>query len=369
VHSPTKDTEAYRGSFPRTTPEVSEWHARSPEVEALEPDLPIVDAHHHLFGSSDDAIHYRLDDLRDDLATGHRVLGTVYIEAYESGWRTSGPESLRPVGEIEEILRLTASPIRSQHGDCAVAAGVVAYADLTLGDGVIEVLEQERDAAKGRLRGVRHRTATDDGTVGRFIKDRPRPHLLMDGAFRRGFAHLDRFGLSFDAWIYHTQLGELIDLADAFPNTIIVVDHVGAPIGVAEWSIKRTEVRADWAMNLRALAARPNVRVKIGGMGMMVFGFGFERGERPATAWELAHAWQPYIGLCIDAFGTDRCMFESNFPVDKQSCSYVELWNAFKLATRGLSQDERRDLFYRSACQTYRLPELARIGNAAAGSS
>jgi L-fuconolactonase len=358
-----RSNNAFPGSFPRSMRELAEWNIRAPGEDALEPELPIVDAHHHLFGSRDDAVHYRLEDLRQDVAAGHRVIGTVYVEAYESGWRKTGPEAMRPVGEVEMIVGLTGTPVQTPRGSCRVAAGIVSHADLTLGDGVADVLEEQAKAAQGRLRGVRHRTATDDGTVGTFIKNKPRPHLLSDRAFRRGMAHLDRFGLSFDAWIYHTQLGELIELADAFPNTTIVLDHVGGPIGVAEWRPKRAEVLEHWNKNLCELAARRNVRVKVGGMGMTVFGFAFEGGKRPATSTELAQAWQPLIDTCIEGFGTKRCMFESNFPVDKQSCSYVELWNAFKLATQALSQDERRDLFYRTACRTYRLPELARLGD------
>ncbi|MCC6196876.1 MAG: amidohydrolase family protein [Burkholderiales bacterium] len=362
----TGRTDDYRGSFPRSSREAKAWHARAAAVTALEPRLPIVDAHHHLFGSLADTVHYPLEDLTRDLACGHRVLATVYVEAYESGWRTSGPEALRPVGEIDAIVALTRTPLPTPQGSCEVAAGIVGYADLTLGDEVADVLQAQKVAGEGRLRGVRHRAATDDGTVGRFIKDRPRPHLLLEPGFRRGFAHLERCGLSFDAWLYHTQLHELVDLADAFPNTIIVVDHVGAPMGVAEWRPKRLEVLAQWERDLRALAARPNVCVKIGGMGMVVFGFGFEHSDRAPTAVELARSWQPLIDVCIDAFGTHRCMFESNFPPDQQSCSYVELWNAFKLATRTLTDWERCDLFYRTACRTYRLPELERLGDALA---
>jgi len=355
--------DGFKGSFPRNTRAASDWHARAPAVEALEPGLPIVDPHHHLFGTSEDPIHYRFDELRQDLASGHRVIGTVYLEAYESGWRKTGPEAMRPVGEVELITGLTRAPVAAPHGACQVAAAIVANADLTLGEGVAEVIAAELEAGEGRLRGLRHRTATVDGTVGRFIKDRPRSHLLAEAAFRRGFAQLDRFGLSFDAWIYHTQLDELVDLADAFPNTPIVLDHVGAPIGVAEFRPRRVEVLAHWERSLRELAARPNTLVKIGGMGQTVFGFGFEHSDRPATSRELVEAWRPFINTCIDTFGTNRCMFESNSPVDKQSCTYVELWNAFKLATEALSPDERSDLFYRTASRTYRLPELERLGN------
>jgi len=353
----------YQGAFPRSTHEVSDWHARVPAVDALEPELPIVDAHHHLFGSPADRLHYRLEDLQRDIGSGHRVIGTVYCEAYESGWRKTGPEAMRPVGEVELVVGLTGSSIPTTHGACQVAAGIVSHADLTLGDGVARVLEEQLSAGQGRLRGVRHRTATDDGTVGALIKDCPRPQLMADRGFREGLAQLGRFGLCFDAWIYHTQLGELVELADAFPSTTIVLNHVGAPIGVAEWKPKRAEVLEQWKTGLRSLAARPNVCVKVGGMGMTVFGFGFEKAARPATSSELLDAWRSPIDVCAEAFGSERCMFESNFPVDKQSCSYAEIWNAFKLATRGWSQDERRDLFHRTACRVYRLPELARLGD------
>jgi L-fuconolactonase len=295
--APLESSTGYRGSFPRSTRELSDWHARVPGAQVLEPELPIVDTHHHLFGSPDDTVHYRIADLRRDIAGGHRVIGTVYVEAYESGWRKTGPEAIRPVGEVEMIVGATGTPILTTQGACLVAAGIVSHADLTLGEGVAEVLEQQLRAAQGRLRGVRHRTATDDGTVGAFIKDRPRQHLMSEPAFRRGFGQLDRFNLSFDAWLYHTQLGELVELADAFPNTTIVLNHVGAPIGVAEFRPKRAEVLEQWKRGLRALAARRNVCVKVGGMGMTVFGFGFERAERPATSRELVRAWQPYIEL------------------------------------------------------------------------
>jgi predicted TIM-barrel fold metal-dependent hydrolase len=353
----------YHGSHPRPTRALNDWHALSPASKALEPELPIVDTHHHLFGTIDDALHYRLDDLSADLAGGHNVIATIYVEAYESGWRVTGPEPMRPVGEVEQIVGLTGSSARTAHGSCRIAAAIVASAELTLGDAVIEVLEAEIAAGEGRVRGVRQHAATDDGTIGRFIKNRPPPNLLGDVAFRRGFAHLNRYGLSFDAWIYHTQLDELIDLADAFPDTTIVLNHVGTVIGVAEYRPRRAEVLAFWQQRIRALARRPNIRLKLGGMGMPVFGFGFERAQRPATASELLPAWKPFIDTSIDAFGTDRCLFESNFPVDKQSCSYTELWNAFKLATAGLSPDERSDLFYRTACRTYGLPELEAVGD------
>ncbi|MBK9609779.1 MAG: amidohydrolase family protein [Betaproteobacteria bacterium] len=355
----------YRGSYPRTTLALQDWLARSPREQALESGLPIVDAHHHLYGGATDANFYRKEDLQRDVGGGHRIIGTVYVEGYGAGWRQTGPEALRPVGEVERIINIAGTPMESPEGSCQVAAGIVAHADLTQGDAVEEVLHAHLAAAKGRLRGIRHHTAHADGLVGRFIKVPPKPHLMADPSFRKGFARLGPSGLGYDAWIYHHQLGELIDLADAFPDTAIVLDHVGGVIGVGEPTSRRAAVRARWAQDLRDLAARDNVRVKLGGMGMPVFGFGFEDRERPAGSAELAQAWQPLIDVCIDAFGTRRCMFESNFPVDQQSCGYIELWNAFKLASRALSPDERSDLFYRTACRIYRLPALQQIGDRA----
>jgi predicted TIM-barrel fold metal-dependent hydrolase len=323
--------------------------------------MAIVDAHHHLFGTAEDANFYRLSDLEQDLGSGHRIIGTVYVEGYASGWRQIGPELLKPIGEIEMIV----NQAEASRSACQIAAGIVTHVDLSSGDGVAAVLNAAVEAGKGRLRGVRDIPARDDGLVGRFIKKIPRAHMLGDPAFRRGFAQLQRFGLSYDVWIYHHQFDELFDLVDAFPNTPIVLDHVGGLIGVGEYAADRRSVFAGWERNMRALAQRSSVCVKIGGLGMPVFGFGFEHEDRTATSAELAQAWQPLIDVCVDAFGPSRCMFESNFPVDSQSCGYVELWNAYKLATRTLAADERRDMFYRTACRTYRMPDLQAIGDQA----
>jgi predicted TIM-barrel fold metal-dependent hydrolase len=349
------DSTTYRGSLPKNAAALSTWHDTGPGEAALEPALPIVDPHHHLFGETTDAQYYRRSDLEGDLAGGHRIVGTVYVEAYSSGWRTSGPEHLRPVGEVEIIASQVAGPANTAHGHCEVAAGIVAHADLTLGQGVNEVLEAQLDAAQGRLRGIRQVAAHDDGLVGHFIQHLPKRHLLADTGFRAGLAQLHRHGLSFDVWIYHHQMRELIELVDCFPQTTFILDHVGGLIGVGEFRSQREAVFASWREDLGRLAARPNVYVKIGGMGMPVSGFGFEHRTRPPTSGELAQAWLPLIEVVLDAFGTKRCMFESNFPVDRQSCGYTELWNAFKLATRCLSPDERSDVFHRTACLAYRL--------------
>lgn len=353
------ETPAYRGTLQRRTRELIEWHSRRPPEEALEPELPIVDAHHHLYGTVTDDHHYRINDLERDLASGHNIISTVYVEAYEAGWYASGPVHLRPVGEVEAIVGVTSVPIKTSHGACDVAAGIVSHADLTLGDAVVEVLAAHVAAGQGRLRGVRHAAAYDAGVVGRFIKVKSPPHLLANAAFRRGLRQLNPLGLSFDAWVYHPQLGDVCDLADAAPETTIILNHVGGLIGVGEYRPERDANFVEWRRDLRSLAERPNVSVKIGGFGMPVFGFGCEHHDRPTPSARLAQAWTPLIETCIEAFGPSRCMFEGNFPVDKQSCGYTELWNAFKLATRSLSSDERSDLFHRTACRVYRLPDAS----------
>lgn len=362
--APGLSASTYRGNQHRPTQDLLDWHGHAAQEPAREPGLPIVDAHHHLFGTRSDALHYRREDLESDLATGHRIVGTVYVAAYGAGWRTDGPPAMRSVGEVERIVNLSATPLATPQGPCRLAAGIVSDVDLRLGDAVDGVLQAHVAAGQERLRGVRFYATYHDSELGKFIPNAPQ-HILSDGTFRRGFALLDRYGLGFDALIYHTQLRELASLADAFPRTPIVLNHVGMPVGVLGFRSQRTTALRDWERDLRALAARPNVRVKVGGMGMPIFGFGFESGEKPAETQALVQAWKPLIDVCVDAFGPARCMLESNFPVDKQSCGYVQLWNAFKLATHALSRSERQALFYRTACQTYRLPELEQACDAA----
>lgn len=352
----------YRGNQPKSTRELIDWHAGAPASQILEPELPIVDCHHHLFGAPADRLYYRMDDLQQDLGSGHNIIGTVYVEAYESGWRTEGPVALQPVGEIEMIVNATADTCR---GTCKIAAGIVGHADLTLGPAVADVLEAEKIAAQGRLSGIRYRVAWDGGTIARVLKSQPPPHLLMEPAFRQGVAAVAAAGLCFDTWIYHTQIDELLDLADAYPGATIVICHVATPVGIGEYGQRADETFRDWKAGIFELSKRENLRLKLGGLGMPVSGFAFDDQPLPASAHQLARAWTPYLDTCISAFGTKRCMLESNFPVDKQSCSYAELWNAYKLYSQGLSADERADLFYRAACTTYGLADLQTVGDAA----
>jgi predicted TIM-barrel fold metal-dependent hydrolase len=241
------------------------------------------------------------------------------------------------------------------YGKMRACAGIVGHAELTHGSRVEPALVAHIRAGGDRFRGVRYISAWDADTSIRNPTYAPPPGLLGDKAFREGFAVLDRLGLSFDAWLYHPQIGDVADLARAFPGTRIVLNHVGGPIGIGAYAGKRKEVLPVWTAAIEALAACPNVYVKLGGLGMRLGGFAFHEQPEPPSSEKLAETWRPYIETCIGAFGASRCMFESNFPVDKGSYSYPVFWNACKLLAKGASATEKADLFAGTAARFYRL--------------
>jgi L-fuconolactonase len=318
----------------------------------LEPGLPIIDPHHHLWDRP--GWRYLLDELLADTGTGHNIIATVFVQA-RAMVRATGPEELRPVGETEFVNGVAAMSASGIYGKTKVYAGIVGHADLTLGTRVEPVLAAHIRAGGDRFRGIRHITAWDGDDSIRNPAYSPPPGLLADKAFRDGFAVLCRLGLSFDAWLYHPQINELTDLARAFPDARIVLNHVGGPIGIGLYAAKRKEVFAAWTASIKALAACPNVCVKVGGLGMRMGGFGFHEKAEPPSSGTLAAAWRPYVETCIEAFGPSRCMFESNFPVDKGSYSYPVFWNACKLLAKAASHGEKADLFAGTAARFYRL--------------
>jgi L-fuconolactonase len=318
----------------------------------LEPDLPIIDPHHHLWDHP--TSRYLLDEILADTGTGHKVLATVFVEC-ASMYRADGPEAMRPVGETEFVNGVAAMSASGIYGKTKHCAGIVGHADLTLGSRVEPVLAAHLRAGGDRFRGIRYITAWDADTSMRNPAYSPPPGLLGDKTFREGFAVLGHLGLSFDAWLYHPQIDELRDLARAFPETKIVLDHVGGPIGIGAYAGKHKEIFPGWAASIKALAACPNVYAKLGGLGMRMGGFRFHEQPEPPSSEMLAGAWRPYIETCINAFGSSRCLFESNFPVDKGSYSYPVFWNACKLLTKGASDTEKADLFRDTATRFYRL--------------
>ena len=329
----------------------NDWLARRTEP-ALEPDLPIIDPHHHLWERADWT--YLFADLMADIRTGHNILGTVYVQA-RSMHRADGPEALRPVGETEYVNGVAAMTASGFYGKVRVCAGIVGTADLTLGDKVDHVLEAHIRAGGDRFRGIRHIVAWDADSHVRNPNYSPPAHLLMDAGFRRGFARLAPHKLSFEAWLFHPQIDELTNLAQAFPDTAMILNHVGGPLAIGVYEGRQKEIFPGWAASIKALAKCPNVNVKLGGLGMRINGFGFENAIDPPSSDRLAEAWKPYMDTCIEAFGAERCMFESNFPVDKGSYSYGVFWNACKKLAHGASEAEKIALFAGTARRVYRL--------------
>jgi len=343
----------YRGLIHRNNADLKAWLARRPPEPALEPALPIIDPHHHLWDTPQRGL-YLLPELLADLGGGHNVVATVFLEC-QAMFREGGPEELRPLGEVEFVNGIAAMSASGHYGKTRVCEAIIGWADLMLGARAGEVLQAEITAGGGRFRGVRYGTSWDDSIVGRFVSRPIPPKRLGDPKFREGFAELGKLGLSFDSWHFHPQLPDLVDLARAFPDTTIIVDHVGGVLGVGPYAGRSADILPVWRKSIAALAELPNVNVKLGGLGMTSFGFGFHERDTPPSSQELADTWRPYVETCIEAFGPGRCMFESNFPPDKQSCGYTELWNAFKRITAGASADEKKALYSGTAARVYRM--------------
>jgi L-fuconolactonase len=327
----------------------NDWLARRKEP-ILEPELPIIDPHHHLWDR--EGWRYLLDDLLADTSSGHNILATVFVQA-RAMLRADGPEEMKPIGETEFVNGVAAMTASGSYGRIRACAGIVSHADLMLGSRVEPVLEAHVRAGGGRYRGIRHITAWDEDPQVRNPGNPAVPRMLADSKFREGFAVLTRLGHTFDAWLYHPQIDELTSLADAFPDAKIVLNHCGGVVGINAY--KRDEVFPVWKKSIEALAQRPNVYVKLGGLGMRLCGHAFDRLADPPSSQMLADAWRPYIETCIAAFGPSRGMFESNFPVDKGSYSYWVFWNACKLLAQGAGAAEKADLFVGTAKRFYRL--------------
>ena len=323
------------------------WLSRTIE-EAIEPDLLICDPHHHLWDYPDS--RYLVDEFLMDIDGGHRVTKTVFVECLQM-YRSDGPKELAPVGETEFVERIT------DQSERRVAAGIVGFADLTLGSNVQPVIEAHMQASE-KFRGIRFASAWDASAQVRNAHTKPPNDLLASRQFRAGFACLNELGLSFDAWLYHTQIPELTDLARAFPEVAIILDHVGGPLGIGPYAGKRKEVFEIWRSNIADLSDCANVVVKLGGLTMTMSGFGWHKRDTPPGSIELSESMGPYYQTCIECFGAERCMFESNFPVDRASCSYNVLLNAFKRLTQGYSQAERSALFHDTATRVYKLDSV-----------
>jgi L-fuconolactonase len=334
------------------SPEHRAWLERGRE-EPLEPELEICDPHVHLWDRPGD--RYLLDELRADTGGGHDVRQVVYVECGAS-YRPDGPEQLRPVGETAAAV---AAARASEQGEGARITGIVCHADLRLGAEVEAVLAAHLEVGQHRIRGVRHATTWDGSPQVRRGHRTATPGLLGESGFRAGLAALARNGLCFDAWLYHPQLGELAAAARAVPELTVVLDHLGGPLGVGPYR-DREHVRSQWRRSIAEVARCDNVVVKLGGIGMPIFGLGWEQRSTPPSSAELADAWGPDIAFVIEQFGVERCMFESNYPVDGRSAHYSALWNAYKRICVDASDRERRWLFHDTAVRTYGLAASGR---------
>jgi L-fuconolactonase len=323
----------------------------APDTEVLEPDLPIIDPHHHLWVRPNG--RYLVEEFAADLASGHNVLATVYVEC-SAMYRRRGPQALMPVGEAEFVAGMAAMSDSGQYGPTRICAGFVGGMDFMLGDAAGEVLDALAVASGGRLRGIRGVATWDaDPSINTGVRPFGPKDLLSHPNFRGAFRQLISRGLVYDAWQYHPQLPAVCGLADDFPDATIVVNHCGGLLGIGAYATPDNFTR--WRALVADVARRPNTLMKLGGLAPRRCGFGFQDLPRPPTAADLARHWRPYVETCIELFGPSRCMFEANFPPDNVAGSYRTIWNAFKLLTAGCSAADKTELFSGTARRVYRL--------------
>lgn len=326
-----------------------EWLAKVKE-DIVDPDQKIIDPHHHLWRRPD-GNHYLLEQLHSDTSSGHRVEQTVFVECHAE-YREDGPEHLRPVGETEFVCEQAE---QSEQSDGATIAGIVSHADLTLGDAVEEVLNAHEEAAKGRFRGIRHALSHAEQPEVLTIAGRAPAGLYKHDGFRAGLRKLGSMGYCYDTWHYHYQNQEFYELATACSDTQMILDHFGTPLGVGPYAAQKAEIKAQWKKDIAAIAECDNVVAKIGGLAMPDNGFGFDQNELPPSSDEFAAAQREYYLHTIDCFGPERCMFESNFPVDRLSLSYHVLYNGLKKIVADFNQSEKDKMFFETAARVYRL--------------
>jgi predicted TIM-barrel fold metal-dependent hydrolase len=337
-------------------PPVSQQWLSQVVEEILEPERSIIDPHHHLWKRGL-GFDYLLDELWRDTGSGHNINKTVFMECH-AFYDRDVPDHLRSLGETRTIAELCRQSAANQQGNPPVA-GLVGHVDLTLaGESATllrEVIEQHQQAGQGYLRGFRHAGAFDKNADLFFISPRGPSYLYGKEPFRKGLQVLADLGLTYDTWHYHHQNQDFCELAQAVPDCTMVLDHFGTPLGVGVYAGCRDEIFQQWKEDIRAISRCPNVYAKLGGLAMPDNGFGWHTGQRPPTSDEFVARQRRYYLHTIDCFGPERCMFESNFPMDRYSISYPVLWNGFKKMAAGFSEPEKHALFYRTAERVYRL--------------
>ena len=336
--------------------EGNDWLALTSEP-TLEPQIPICDPHHHFWDRRSSRAPYErylLHELADDINSGHNVRSTVFVEA-RSMYRTDGPEEMQSVGEVEFTQGLAAASASGLYGSGRAAAAIVGHANLNLGDEVVPVLEALQAASPNRFRGIRHSVTWDSNPEVENTAAHKAEGQLGSAGFRTGAKALARMGLSLEGWMFFHQLPELAEFAKAVPDLTIIVNHIGGLLRYGPYAGRDDEVMPVWRSGVTAVAECPNVYMKLGGIGMPRTGFDWHTRSRPIGSEELAQAMAPLMNYCIEQFGPDRCMFESNFPVDKVSYSYNVMYNAFKRLSQSYSAPERAAMFHDVAVRAYKI--------------
>jgi predicted TIM-barrel fold metal-dependent hydrolase len=329
-----------------------EWLAQSEPEGILDPELAIVDTHHHLWDLP--GFRYLLHDFLEDVRTGHKVVATVFNEC-QAMYRAGGPVEMKPVGEVEFCAGIAAMSESGNYGPTRVNAGIVGFADLMQGERVASVLEAQIAAGGGRFRGVRHAAAWDADPIIGNSHTSPGPRMYLEPKLHNGLKRLASYGLSLDAWVFHPQLQDVVSLARACPEASIVMCHMGGPLGYGVYGGKKSEVFDHWKAGMTELARCENVSVKLGGVMMRLAAFDYGRSKGPASSEELAKLWTPYMMTCVELFGPSRCMVESNFPVEKMGIGYAALWNALKLVLAPLTSREKQAVVSGTANRVSRL--------------
>ena len=331
-------------------PQTPEWYAAVQE-DIVDAERPIIDTHHHLWENTSMWGRYVLDDLWADTESGHNIEKTVFIDC-RSGYRTDGPEHLRPVGETEFVAGVAAAS--AERAGAATIAAIVSHANMRLGATVEEVLAAHEEAGQGLFRGIRHAGPSDStGTLTNAGRGWPCPYGEAD--FREGVRTLGKLGYTYDTWHFFHQNRDYLALAQAVPDTTMILDHFGTPLGVGAYAGRQEEIFAQWKDDIAAIAERPNVFAKLGGLAMPDNGFGWDKRDTPPTSDEFAAAQRRYYLHTIECFGPERCMFESNFPVDKLSVSYHVMWNGMKKIVADFGEEEKHAMFRGTAEKVYRL--------------
>lgn len=337
--------------------EVENWIDGIKE-EIIDPDMEIIDPHHHLWHGPEnppgvkESYRYLLEDLWRDTSSGHNIKKTVFIDCGQE-YYSEGPEQFKPVGETEFVVEIAKKA--RLNPDKAQIAGIIGHANMMLGSKVKEVLEMHKEKGEGLFRGIRHAGGWDKDDRVRNAHSHPTPHIYLEDNFQQGLQELSSLGMVFDTWHYHNQIKDLTQLANNLPDLIIIHDHFGGPLGIGPYEGQREMIYTQWKEDIYELSQCKNVYAKLGGLAMPVNGWDWHKRDLPATSDEIIEEQERYYLYTLECFGPERSMFESNFPVDKQSVAYHVIWNAYKKMTGDLSATDKRKLFYETANKVYNL--------------